>query len=154
MAPAKRNATNPPAAGYSGTPLWKKLGLKSGQSVSFVHAPRGFDALLRGGPDDLRVVTRGAGELDLVVLFAARRSDVEADLAKYARRLAPAGMLWVGWPKKQSGVATDLTEDSVRRFGLDAGLVDVKVCAIDATWSGLKLVRRLVDRPKSAGAKR
>jgi hypothetical protein len=145
---AVRPAPNP--SGYSGTPLWRKLGLKSGQSAAYVRAPSEFGALLHGAPDDVDVVTRGSGALDLIVLFVKKESELAADFVRYAKRLQPAGMLWVAWPKKQSGVATDLTFDPVQRTGLAAGLVDVKVCAIDATWSGLKFVRRLADRGSPA----
>ena len=132
-------------AGYSGTPLPKKLGIESGKTVCFFHAPDGFRALLEPYPDGVR--TARAGEpIDLAVLFTASESKLRDEFAAIAARLSPAGSLWVGWPKRASGAPTDLTEDRVRAVGLEVGLVDVKVCAIDETWSGLKFVIRLVDR--------
>ena len=131
-------------AGYSGTPLVAKLGIKPGSRVSFRHEPRGFRELLVGLPADLASPSRG--ELDFAVLFVTRFSSLRCDFAALMKRLAPAGVLWVSWPKKSSGVATDIDENLIREHGLAAGLVDVKVCAIDATWSGLKFVRRLKDR--------
>jgi hypothetical protein len=134
-------------AGYSGTPLAKKLGLKAGQRVAFWNAPEplpdGLDAPLEG-------VTRldtPRSPLDLALLFADSRSELEAGFPRLAGMLTPAGMLWVAWPKRSSGVATDLDENVVRAVGLAAGLVDTKVCAIDEVWSGLKFVIRRKDRP-------
>ena len=131
-------------AGYSGTPLPKKLGLKEGQRVAIVAAPEGFDREL--GPLPNGAVAARRGELDFAMLFAARQAALARELAPLMRRLAPAGMLWVAWPKKASGVATDLTFDVVQRHGLELGLVDIKSCAVDDVWSGLKFVRRLADR--------
>ena len=130
--------------GYSGTPLVDKLGIKSGARLKFVSEPKGFDALLGELPEGSRFATSGA--LDFAMLFAKARSDLVKGFARLRDRLEPNGMLWVAWPKKTSGVETDLTEGVVRTFGLESGLVDVKVCAIDDTWSGLKFVRRLKDR--------
>jgi hypothetical protein len=130
--------------GYSGTPLVEKLGIKPGAKLKFVSEPTGFDALLGELPDGSRFAARGA--LDFAMLFAKDRSDLEKGFSQLRDRLEPNGMLWVAWPKKTSGVATDLTEGVVRTFGLESGLVDVKVCAIDDIWSGLKFVRRLKDR--------
>ena len=130
--------------GYSGTPLVKKLGIKPGARLKFVSEPKGFDALLGALPEASRFAPRGA--LDFAMLFAKDRSDLEKGFSRLRDRLEPNGMLWVAWPKKTSGVETDLTEGVVRTFGLESGLVDVKVCAIDDTWSGLKFVRRLKDR--------
>jgi len=130
--------------GYSGTPLVDKLGIKSGARLRFVSEPKGFDALLGELPEGSRFATSGA--LDFAILFAKARSDLVKGFARLRDRLEPNGMLWVAWPKKTSGVETDLTEGVVRTFGLESGLVDVKVCAIDDTWSGLKFVRRLKDR--------
>jgi hypothetical protein len=130
--------------GYSGTPLVEKLGIKPGARLKVVSEPKGFDALLGALPEGSRFATSGA--LDFAMLFAKDRSDLEKGFSQLRDRLEPNGMLWVGWPKKTSGVATDLTEGVVRTFGLESGLVDVKVCAIDETWSGLKFVRRLKDR--------
>src|SRR5215203_2912921 len=127
--------TNP--AGYSGTPLWKKLGLNDGQCVAFVRAPASCEATLGPLPAQIEMAPRGTRALDLAILFVRKAAELEADFARLAARLSPAGMLWIAWPKKASGVATDLSEDAVRSIGLAVGLVDVKVCAIDATWSGL-----------------
>jgi hypothetical protein len=130
--------------GYSGTPLVDKLGIKPGAKLKFVSAPKGFDALLGPLPERSRFAT--SGTLDFAILFAKSRSDLVKGFPRLRDRLEPNGMLWVAWPKKTSGVETDLTEGVVRTFGLESGLVDVKVCAIDDTWSGLKFVRRLKDR--------
>ena len=128
-------------AGYSGKPLVEKLGIKSGHAVALLAAPPGFDDTLGALPDGVKV-RRRAGEADVALLFTRAARDLEARFAATAETLRPGGMLWVAWPKKTSGVATDLTENVVRDIGLAAGLVDVKVCAIDETWSGLKFVRR------------
>jgi Protein of unknown function (DUF3052) len=135
-------------AGYSGTPLPAKLGLKPGQRLSFSGAPEGFVPSLGTLPDGARVAASGA--FDLAVFFVRSGRELESALAKAQPRLDPAGSLWIGWPKKASGVPTDVTEDVVREAALARGLVDVKVCAIDGTWSGLKLVVRLKDRPAAA----
>jgi hypothetical protein len=129
-------------AGYSATPLARKLGFKPGMRAHYAHAPDGFQALLGELPDGVRVLARPADGLDLVVLFVRERRELERRLPGLQRRLDPAGMLWVAWPKRAAKLATDMTEDVVRAVALPGGLVDVKVCAIDATWSGLKLVIR------------
>ena len=134
----------PSTAGYSGTPLPAKLGLKSGMKLLALNAPANLDALLAGAPD-LERLTR-AGSFDCALAFAKTQDALAAIFAKLEPKLPDHGMIWIAWPKKASGVATDLSEDLVRRIGLAARLVDVKVCAIDATWSGLKFVRRLRDR--------
>jgi hypothetical protein len=134
----------PRAAGYSGTPLVDKLGIKPGSRIHLVAAPRSLPDALGPLPAGARDVARGA--LDFAMIFVSKKSDLDKRFAKLRDRLEPDGMLWVSWPKKASGVATDLTEDVVRRVGLAAGLVDVKVCAVDETWSGLKFVRRVKDR--------
>ena len=136
------------SAGYSGTPLPQKLGLKPGMRVLALDAPPNFEGLLAGAPGDLVRMSR-LGAFDCALAFTMRTSALVPMFDKLAPRMADTGMIWVGWPKKASGVATDLSEDAVRHAGLAAGLVDVKVCAIDATWSGLKFVRRLRDRAKS-----
>jgi hypothetical protein len=143
-------ATTQPA-GYSGTPLPKKLGMKPGQRVRFVAAPPEFATAVGELPPDLtfaEATDDGASALDLIVFFTTSTDELQGRFAALARSLTPTGMLWIAWPKKASGVRTDLTEDVIRRIALDGGMVDVKVCAIDATWSGLKLVFRLKDRPK------
>lgn len=134
-----------PGAGYSGTPLWKKLGLKSGLRVLLLNPPADIDALLSGAPRDLDRLARLA-PFDFALAFFTSCDALRAALARLEPKLAPDGMIWIAWPKKASAMATDLTEDRVRDSGLARGVVDVKVCAIDSTWSGLKLVRRLRDR--------
>jgi len=133
-------------AGYSGTPLIRKLGIKPGASVLILEAPRGYTKMLGPLPDRAKVVKTPKPGLDFIQLFTTRRSDLERRFGALQKALAPAGMLWVSWPKKASGVETDVTEDVVREVALARGLVDVKVCAVDETWSGLKLVRRVRDR--------
>jgi hypothetical protein len=130
------------AAGSSGTPLVGKLGVKPGMRAAWVGAPEDFAALLGELPDAVRVLARPGAGMDVVVWFVTARRELERGLERLRGPIAPAGMLWVAWPKRSSGVATDLTEDVVREVALPVGLVDVKVCAIDATWSGLKLVIR------------
>ena len=133
-------------SGYSGKPLADKLGFKGGQRVSYVNAPAGFADLLGELPDGVRVQSGLSGPLDLIVCFVTSRRLLEQRLPALRRSLAPAGMLWVAWPKKSSGVTTDMTEDVVRAVALPTGLVDTKVCAIDETWSGLRLVIRTENR--------
>lgn len=125
-------------AGYSGTPLPKKLGLKPGMTVALVGAPAGFEKLL---PTDLTLRRQARGRCDLAIWFPKSQADLESRLLKIAS-LSPGGDVWVAWAKQASGVKSDLTQISVRRIGLAAGLVDYKVCAIDATWSGLRFTRR------------
>jgi hypothetical protein len=134
-------------AGYSGTPLVKKLGFKEGFRVGLVNPPRGFQKELVPLPDDVKItVGTLIKPLDLIVLFADSQHKLKTQFSKLARKLATNGMLWVAWPKKASGVASDLSDNSVRHIGLDASLVDVKVCAVNEVWSGLKFVYRLEDR--------
>ncbi|MEA2181810.1 MAG: hypothetical protein QOF69_995 [Solirubrobacteraceae bacterium] len=134
--------TDPEAAGYSGTQLVRKLGFKPGLRAVYVGAPENFATLLGDLPDGVRVLARPAPNLDLAVLFVRERRQLERRLPGLQAKLAPAGMIWVAWPKRASKVATDMTEDVVRDVALPRGLVDIKVCAIDETWSGLKLVIR------------
>jgi hypothetical protein len=138
MPPAKK------PAGYSGTPLVGKLGIKPGTRIQFFNSPDDFDDTLGSLPDGLKHVSRGA--LDFAIIFVRRRIDLEKRFPVVRDRLESNGTLWVGWPKKSARTSTDLTENIVREIGLNAGLVDVKVCAIDDTWSGLKFVRRVRDR--------
>jgi len=133
-------------AGYSGTPLPKKLGIKDGSRITLVNAPKDFESELGELPDNVQVNKRPAKSLDIIIFFVLTERALALDFAKLAAKLTASGMLWIAWPKKSSGVATDLSEQRVRQIGLDAGLVDVKVCAIDETWSGLKFVYRLKDR--------
>ena len=135
-------------AGYSGTPLVKKLGIKPGFDVAFVNAPENFVKQL-DLPSQVNVRSLlKSKELDFMLVFVKSHKILTNAFAQYARKIRPNGLLWVSWPKKASGVQTDLTENVVRDVGLAAGLVDVKVCAIDEVWSGLKFVYRLKDRAK------
>jgi hypothetical protein len=131
-----------PAAGYSGTPLARKLGLKPGMTVLAVEAPAAYRDLLAPLPDGLQWAVRLGPRVDLVHAFCLRRADLARALGRYREVLAPDAVLWVSWPKKASKVATDITEDVIRELALPLGWVDVKVCAVDAVWSGLKLVVR------------
>jgi len=133
-------------AGYSGTPLPRKLGIKSEHRVAFPGAPEDFASTLGLLPEAVDVRARVRGPLDVIVFFTRRRSELERRLESLKRALRTSGGLWIAWPKRASGVETDVTEDVVRELGLAAGLVDNKVCAIDETWSGLRLVYRLRDR--------
>jgi hypothetical protein len=135
-------------AGYSGTPLPIKLGIKPGATVCFTAAPPGFDDTLGKLPEDVRIKRRLVGSADVVVAFFESRRKLEGRLGALAKAIHPDGGLWIAWPKRSSGVATDITEDVVRELALAGGLVDNKVCAIDETWSGLRIVYRLRDRPK------
>ncbi len=133
-------------AGYSSTPLPKKLGIKEQSRIAFVNAPKGFETYLGPLAPGAEIVERLTKSLDIVLLFVTEVRVLARDFPKLSAKLATNGMIWVAWPKKSSGVATDLSFERVQRIGLDAGLVDVKICAIDETWSGLKFVFRLKDR--------
>ena len=135
-------------AGYSGTPLIKKLGIKEGFRIAIVDGPSNFLKTLGELPASTKVVSSVAAPLDLVILFTESEQQLIKKFSLLAEKLTANGMIWVGWPKKSSGVPTDLSFDSVQRIGLGAGLVDVKICAIDEIWSGLKFVYRLKDRKK------
>jgi hypothetical protein len=128
-------------AGYSGKPLVEKLGIKPDHRVVLLGAPAGYPAGFGALPERVTISER-PGAADVAILFSRAVADLEKRFQPMSERLRPGGMLWVAWPKRASGQATDLTEDVVRRVGLAAGLVDVKVCAIDDTWSGLKFLRR------------
>jgi hypothetical protein len=129
-------------AGYSGTPLAKKLGIKPGLSIVLRGAPAHFHALLEPLPADITFATRVTSTTDMIHAFVSRKSLLELELRKALKSMRSDAVLWVSWPKKASGVATDITEDTIRAVALPLGLVDVKVCAVDETWSGLKLVVR------------
>jgi len=135
-------------AGYSGTPLAKKLGIKAGHQLALVRAPPDFEKTLADLPENVRVQPGLAGKapLDVIVAFVSKRAELERGLPSLRRRMAPACGLWIAWPKKASGVPTDMTENVIREIALPTGLVDNKVCAIDETWSGLRLVIRLENR--------
>jgi hypothetical protein len=135
-------------AGYSGTPLTKKLGIKAGHRVAFPSAPAGFDKLLGELPARVTVKPRATGPLDVIVFFTRSRVELERRLPVLRRAMDPAAGLWIAWPKRASGVETDVTEDVARQLGLANRLVDNKVAAIDETWSGLRFVIRLADRPE------
>ena len=132
--------------GYSEVPLIRKLGIKEDYRVALVNAPENFPAELGPLPDGAVIVPRLGRSLNLILFFAASRRELSANFAKLATRLTPDGMLWVAWPKKSSGVSTDLSFEVVQRTGLGAGLVDTKVCAVNEVWSGLRFVVRLRDR--------
>jgi hypothetical protein len=134
-------------AGYSGTPLAKKLGVKERSRVAVPGSPPGFARTLGTLPEGATIVPLDGEPLDLVVFFTKSSAELKEQFPGLAARIGPAGVLWISWPKKASGVATDLSENVVRDIGLAAGLVDVKVCAVDEVWSGLKFVYRLKDRP-------
>ena len=133
-------------AGYSGKPLVQKLGIKPEMRIAIVNAPRGYGRVLGKLPSRVTRKASAVGPLHFVQFFTTDRRELERRFAALARALAPAGMLWISWPKKSSGVTTDLTEDVIRAIGLAHGLVDVKVAAVDEVWSGLKFVRRVKDR--------
>jgi hypothetical protein len=147
-----RAIAHPPAApvvptaagihGYSGTPLPKKLGIKDGHTVALVGAPEGFEDVLGELPPGVQVRRRLQGRPDVTLFFLARRHAYEHALPTIASLLDRGGAVWIVWPKKSSGVPSELTETSIREAALAHGLVDFKVCAVDATWSGLRLARR------------
>jgi hypothetical protein len=134
-------------AGYSGTSLPRKLGIKPGSRVALHRAPAGFDQTLGALPEDVQIRREVRAGHDVIVAFFSRRSELASSLPRLRAALDTAGGLWIAWPKRASGVDTDITENVVREMGLGAGLVDNKVCAIDQTWSGLRFVYRLRDRP-------
>lgn len=131
-------------AGYSGTPLPQKLGIKDNHKVAIIGAPTGFADTLGTLPAGASVATKLAGKqpLDVVIVFVKQRAELAGAIERARPRMAPAAGLWIAWPKKSSGVATDMTEQVIRDVALPTGLVDNKVCAIDETWSGLRLVIR------------
>lgn len=134
-------------AGYSGTPLVKKLGIKTGMKVLLRHAPENFDEIVGELPDDVTLATAiGNGDFDFVHFFVRNSADLDAELEVLSRQIVPHGMIWVSWYKKASKIPTDVTEDVIRDLARAIGLVDVKVCAVDDIWSGLKLVIRKENR--------
>jgi hypothetical protein len=150
----KNRPANPLApnvmAGYSGTPLPKKLGIKAGIVVALVNAPDAFERTLDPLPDDIVIKEDLRGKTDLVVLFASRMADIYEQFPRAERSLNEGGRLWIAWPKRASGVKTDVTEPAVREFGLAAGWVDFKICAIDKIWSGLAFARRNANANRAA----
>lgn len=146
MSPAPQSTSS---AGYSGTPLPKKLGIKPSHGVGLIEAPKGFGATLAPLPEGTRLSPLRSGKIyDLVLLFARDERALAARLAAAKKAMSETSALWICWPKKTSPLATELDGNGVRKRGLDAGLVDIKVCAIDANWSGLKFVYRVKDRVK------
>ncbi len=133
-------------AGYSGTPLIQKIGIKPGHRIILRNHPPSFVQDLGTLPEGAESAERLSGKANVIVYFTGRLAELQKDFARLSAALVPDGMLWIGWPKKASGRPTDLTENIVRKVGLERGLVDVKVCAIDETWSGLKFVIRVKDR--------
>jgi hypothetical protein len=135
--------------GYSGTPLPKKLGIKDKFRVALLHVPRDVKTELHDALGKCQPGKPASGALDFIFLFAESCAALERDLLTAAQALAPAGMLWIAWPKESSGVATDLDENIVRGSGLAVGLVDTKICAVTDIWSGLKFVIPVKNRPKA-----
>ncbi len=133
-------------AGYSGTPLVKKIGIKEHHRVLLISPPDGFSKTLGKLPEGAKVLKGAEAPVHVVVGFAKSRTDVNARFAETVSHLDQAGMIWISWPKKASGVETELNENIVREIGLAKGLVDIKVCAIDDVWSGLKFVIRKENR--------
>jgi hypothetical protein len=129
-------------AGYSGTPLPKKLGIKPGSKVHLLEEPPGYRKLLAPLPEQVQFVSRLSGTTDIIHVFTTRSPDLQKKLSAIRKKMRSDAAIWVSWPKKASGVVTDITEDTVRSVALPLGLVDVKVCAVDEIWSGLKLVVR------------
>ena len=132
--------------GYSGTPLPKKLGIKAGFRLCLVDAPAEVRAELSSDLAACKLIEENKTPLDFAMVFTKSKTELAKEFKRISKQLTPAGMFWVSWPKKSSGVATDLDENIVRQIGLAAGLVDVKVCAVTEVWSGLKFVRRVKDR--------
>jgi hypothetical protein len=140
-------------AGYSGTPLAKKLGIKPGSAVFVSKAPSNYEALVAPLPDGVTITTKMSAATDIAHLFCKSKAELTAGVEKALPKLKEGGALWISWPKKASGVPTDVTEDVIRQVILPMGLVDIKVCAVDETWSGLKLMRRTRSAPGKAAKK-
>jgi bifunctional DNA-binding transcriptional regulator/antitoxin component of YhaV-PrlF toxin-antitoxin module len=132
----------PATTGYSGTPLGKKLGIKAGSRVCLLREPEGYQKLLAPLPDGVQFVAKISASVDIMQVFTASKSELAKILATCRKLLKPDAAIWVSWPKKASKVPTDITEDTIRAVALPMGLVDIKVCAVDKIWSGLKLVLR------------
>lgn len=129
-------------AGYSGTPLAKKLGFKEGQNAIIINEPKEFKGLLEELPPNITFKKKLIGSFDYIHFFCKTKDELSKNFSKFPDYLADKGMVWISWPKMSSGVKTDLKEDTIREIGLKTGLVDVKVCAIDSVWSGLLFRRR------------
>lgn len=141
-------------AGYSGTPLAKKLGIQEGAKLHLVQAPKDYQRLIAPVPSGVSVASRMSGDVDVVHIFSTQKSQLLKALGACLDKLKPNAAIWVSWPKKASKVATDITEDTIRAIALPMGLVDIKVCAVDEVWSGLKLVIRKENRKPAAGQAR
>ena len=135
-------------AGYSGTPLQRKLGIKENFKIGLVNPPANLSELIGPLPPKAQVASRLIKPMYLIICFVNDRRTLAKQFSSLAKKLDQNGMIWIAWPKKSSGVETDLNFEQVQRIGLDAGLVDVKICAIDEVWSGLKFVYRLKDRKR------
>lgn len=133
-------------AGYSGTPLPRKLGLRPGTRIAVIHAPEGFLQAIEPLPHGTTLLSRASADCDVMIFFTEAEKELRDRFDRLVDSVKPDGMLWICWPKKASKRQTDLTEDRIRAIALEGGVVDVKVCAIDDVWSGLKLVRRTRDR--------
>jgi hypothetical protein len=142
------------SAGYSGKPLAQKLGIRPGSMVAFLNPPDNYNQLLGILPEGVTVILELKKDTDFIQVFATRRKDLEDQVAKLKGRLKPDGMLWISWPKRSSKLTTDITDGVVREVGLKNDLVDVKICAVDESWSALKFVRRLKDRPGGSNPKK
>ena len=134
-------------AGYSGTPLVKKLGIRAGMRLWIIDPPLDYGLIVSDLPKPITFVAEGSSNLDFIHAFYTQAALLRGEFQTLKNSLGPKGFLWISWPKRGSGLQTDLTENFVRETGLSTGLVDVKVCAVDERWSGLKFVYRLVDRP-------
>jgi hypothetical protein len=132
--------------GYSGTPLPKKLGIKDGFRVRLINVPKEVLFELKSTLSHCEAAADGKKPLDFIMIFTKSKKELSKEFSSLSQQLTPAGMFWISWPKKSSGVTTDVNENVVREIGLAAGLVDVKVCAVTDIWSGLKFVRRVKDR--------
>ena len=145
-------------AGYSGTPLAQKLGIKPGATLAAINPPPNYRRLLAPIPPRVHFVSRAGQNANFIHLFCDRRRILDRELIRLRSKLADAGILWVSWPKKSSGIASDITEDTIRSLALPLGLVDIKVCAVDQTWSALKLMirreQRQAKRPRPADGKK
>jgi hypothetical protein len=137
-------------AGYSGTPLAKKLGIRAGDTVALVGAPDGFEDELEGLPDGVQLRRRAGGKPEVVLLFTTQARDLERRFPGLAKSVFPDGSLWIAWPKRSARVATDLDENRLRDIGLPHGLVDNKVCAVNEVWSGLRFVWRRENRQQTS----
>ena len=149
MSPAARSG-----AGYSGTPLAKKLGIGTGHRVWLTQAPANYKTLVAPLPDGVTFVSKPSSTTDVAHVFTSKRRELEKTLRALRSALKPDAAIWVSWPKKTSKVPTDITEDVIRDVALPMGLVDIKVCAVDDTWSALRFVYRLSDRPQRNGRTR